>query len=108
MNMPCGNTAALREYEAQQERLERQAPNEYELENFIDHWMERKAQKLGIDFIYESFTESDEEDLIELFQAYQSVLSIEIGSAMKKIINDYWRPAAEAAAAGHNFDEDRI
>jgi predicted 2-oxoglutarate/Fe(II)-dependent dioxygenase YbiX len=103
-NMACGNTATLRAYEALQDRLDRQAPTELELERFVEDWMERKAKKMGEMFIIEALSESD---YSPLFKAYQEQDALEIGITVQKIVANYWRNSAEEAANGHNFEEDR-
>jgi hypothetical protein len=105
--MADGNTAALRAHEAQQDRLARQAPTDTERESFIDDFLEKKAKKLGTEFLREALAESDDADLSPLFIAYQTGGALEIGLAMREIVAAYWRPAAITAADEHNFDEDR-
>ena len=106
MNMPDGNTAALRQHEANQDRLEKQAPTEYESRRYVDDWLERKRDKMGVEFIMEALNECDEAARIVLFRDFKEP-AIELGYTVKAIVHRYWRPSAEAAAAEHNFAEDR-
>lgn len=102
--MPCGNTAALLAWENRQDGLERQAPTEAELERFIDDWLERKARKMGSQFLTEAFCESD--DYAGVYRAWIEGDILELGEAFDKIVRDYWRPFAIEESRGHNFAED--
>ena len=107
MSMECGNTAALRSYEADQDRLEKQAPTDRELENYIEDWMTTKQNKMGVEFVMEPLNEAGEAERICLFCTFRDEGAAEIGHTVRAIVNLYWRPSAEKAAAEHNFAEDR-
>lgn len=107
MSRECGNTAALRKHEAEQDRLEKQAPTKYELEDFIKDWRLAKAVLMGPEFLMEPLNEADDVQRIPLFTAFMSGSSIDLGDALQELVDAYWRPTAEAAAMEHNFAEDR-
>jgi len=104
-NLADGNTAALRAYEAQQDRLDRQAPTDLELERYIDDWLERKCKKMGEMFLIEAFTEAA--DFSRIYKSYVEGDHVDLGMAFDKIVRAYWVPMAEESANGHNFQEDR-
>jgi hypothetical protein len=105
MNMIDGNAAALRMYEATQERLEKQSPTASELEQYIETWMDNKRQELGSQFITEAFVESD--GYAELYKAFVDGDQTETGRALFKIVENYWRPFAVEASNEVNFAEGR-
>ena len=105
MNMIDGNTAALRMYEAAQERLEKQSPTDSELERYIEDWMNNKAKELGSQFITEAFVESD--NYAALYKSYMDGDQAETGRALFKIVESYWRPFAVEASNEVNFAEGR-
>jgi hypothetical protein len=105
MNMIDGNTAALRMYEATQERLEKQSPTASELEQYIEDWMDNKAKELGSQFITEAFVESD--SYAELYKAFVDGDQTETGRALFKMVENYWRPFALGASLDVNFAEGR-
>ena len=107
MTMPDGNSAALRAHEADQDRLERQAPTEDELERYVEDWMDDKQRKMGFEFISEAVSEATDDRFANLYAAYRSADSMQIGIAVKATVAGYWRPMAEKAAESHNFEEDR-
>lgn len=104
-NLADGNTAALRLYEARQDRLEAQAPTPAELERYVDDWLDRKCKKMGETFITEAFCEAS--DFSRIYRAYVECDHIDIGIAFDKIVRAYWEPSALEDANGHNFAEDR-
>jgi len=105
MNMIDGNTAALRMYEATQDKLEKQAPTALELESYIETWMDNKAKELGSQFITEAFVESD--SYAELYKSYMDGDQAETGRALFKMVENYWRPFALGASLDVNFAESR-
>ena len=107
MTMPDGNSAALKKHEAEQDRLDRQAPTEDELERYVEDWLERKRDKIGIEFIMEALNECDDDGRILLFCAFRDESAADLGHIVRNTVNRYWRPMAEKAAETHNFEEDR-
>lgn len=82
-------------------------PTERELEQFIDYWLYNKQKKMGFEFVSEAFIEATDTRYADLFAAYRSADSTQIGIAVKQLVNDYWRPMAERDALEHDFEEDR-
>lgn len=105
--MPDGNRAALREFEAKQARAELGSPTESELESYVQDRLETQRDKLGTEFVREPIAEASEAELIELFQAFRSGDSAEIGARFKAMVEKYWEPAIREAANYHDFSEDR-
>lgn len=105
MNMLCGNTAALRMYEAEQDRLEKQAPTPLELERYVESWKEDRLKTMGSQFITEAFVESN--SYSEIHRAYQDGDHTETGRALFKMVDNYWRPFAIEASRYVNFAEGR-
>lgn len=103
MNMPCGVTAALRMYEAEQDRLEKQAPTDLELERYVESWKEDRLKKMGSQFITEAFVESN--SYSELYKAFVEGDQAEAGYALFKMVDAYWRPFAIEASRHVNFAE---
>jgi len=105
MNMPDGNTAALRMYESMQAIEESQAPTASELERYIETWLDNKAKELGSQFITEAIVESD--SYSEIYKSFMDGDQAEIGRALFKMVENYWRPFAVEASNEVNFAEGR-
>lgn len=97
-NLPASYAELL--HDKQQRDL--REPTDREIERFVDDWMEKELKKQGYMFIFEALSESDG---IELFKAYQEDDALEIGIAVKKIVNKYWATIAYKEAEEHDFAE---
>ena len=100
--MPDGHTYAERQHNAA-----RYEPTDSEIESFIECWLESKRKKLGIEYISEALIERKGDiGLMLIFQAWNGQ-PLDFSDAVKKAIDDYWRPMAERDAEYHDFAEDR-
>jgi hypothetical protein len=106
VDYPDGNAFAERIHNSA--RREPVQPTEDERADFIESHLEKKRDRLGTEFIAEAVSEASEAELLDLFTAFKSGSSAEIGIALKSLVEKYWRPTAERAADEHDFAEDRV
>ena len=100
---PDGNTYAERQHNAARD----DEPTDSELESFVEDWLDTKRKKLGIEYISEALIERKGDiGLMEIFKAWNGQ-PLDFSDAVKKAIDDYWRPMAERDAEYHDFAEDR-
>lgn len=104
--MPDGNSAALRAYEREQDRLARKAPTDSELEEFVEEWIETRLKEEGADYLAEIITEAPY--LGDLYKAVLKKDEAEVGYQFMKIVDKYLRPKAEEDAAVFDFEEYRM
>jgi hypothetical protein len=93
---------ALRQYEAEQDRLDLAAGTDSERERFIDDWLDAHQKKLGTEYVTEALAEMGDVEIIELFARFKEG-ALETGCAVQVIVRNYWLPLAIAACDEHDF-----
>ena len=83
--MPDGNTAALRQHLAHQDKLERTAPSAEEMRNMILEEKDRLYDSMDVDTMMEAIGDASTIHQIELLAAIKTGDAIEAMSTIKEI-----------------------